>query len=99
MSITAGSLVGRFGGEVRRHALALAAEGLIHNVTSDAHDVRGRAPGLAAEIAQAGLGSLTEWLTVLVPQAVLAGQPIPPAPHRPQPAPRPRRRPWQRRRD
>lgn len=80
MSITAGSLAGRFGGEVRRQALAMAHEGLIHNVTSDAHDDVRRAPGLAEEIEAAGLGALTEWLTMLVPQAVLSDQPIPPAP-------------------
>ena len=80
MSITAGSLVGRFGGEVRRQALALAHEGLLHNVTSDAHDTRNRAPGLREAIAQAGLGPLGEWLTSLVPSAVLAGEPIPAAP-------------------
>jgi protein-tyrosine phosphatase len=80
MSITAGSLAGRFGGEVRRHAMALAREGLIHNVTSDAHDVTRRAPSLAGEIEQAGLGPLTEWLTEKVPEAVLSNQPIPPRP-------------------
>ena len=80
MSITAGSLVGRFGGEVRRHALALAREGLIHNVTSDAHDTRRRAPGLADELEQAGLGPLRQWLTDAVPAAILADEPIPPAP-------------------
>ncbi len=94
MSITAGSLVGRFGGEVRRHALALASEGLIHNVTSDAHSASGRAPGLAAEIEQAGLGELSEWLTVLVPAAVLSGAEIPPAPPFTPPAAPERRRRW-----
>ena len=80
MSITAGSLTGRFGAEVRRQALALAHEGLLHNVTSDAHDTRNRAPGLREAIDQAGLGPLGEWLTSLVPAAVLAGEPIPAAP-------------------
>jgi protein-tyrosine phosphatase len=37
-SITAGSLVGRFGGEVRRFAQRLVAENLVHNVASDAHN-------------------------------------------------------------
>jgi protein-tyrosine phosphatase len=80
MSITAGSLAGRFGGEVRRHAMALVREGLIHNVTSDAHDVRRRAPGLAEEIERAGLGPLREWLTQMVPEAILGDKPIPPRP-------------------
>jgi protein-tyrosine phosphatase len=80
MSITAGSLVGRFGGEVRRYALELAREQLIHNVTSDAHDSVKRPPGLAEELQQAGLGALREWLTEAVPGAILAGEPIPSRP-------------------
>jgi len=41
-SITAGSLVGRFGGTVRRFALRLVREELVHNVASDAHDLADR---------------------------------------------------------
>ena len=44
-SITAGSLVGSFGGEARRFALSLARDGLIHNVASDTHDTVRRPPG------------------------------------------------------
>lgn len=80
MSVTAGSLVGRFGGEVRRYALALAREGLIHNVTSDAHDALNRPPGLAQELEQAGLAPLADWLTRLVPEAILDDEPIPARP-------------------
>jgi protein-tyrosine phosphatase len=80
MSVTAGSLVGRFGSEVRRYALALAREGLIHNVTSDAHDSVNRPPGLAQELEQAGLAPLADWLTRLVPEAILADAPIPARP-------------------
>ncbi|HSZ14925.1 MAG TPA: CpsB/CapC family capsule biosynthesis tyrosine phosphatase [Solirubrobacteraceae bacterium] len=80
MSITAGSLVGRFGGDVRRYALELAREGLIHNVTSDAHDPVKRPPGLAEPLRQAGLEPLTEWLTQLVPAAILGDEEIPPRP-------------------
>jgi protein-tyrosine phosphatase len=80
VSITAGSLVGRFGGEVRRFALRLAAEELIHNVVSDAHDLGGRPPGVHAELRQAGLSSLAGWLTEAVPAAILAGEEIPPRP-------------------
>jgi protein-tyrosine phosphatase len=86
-SITAGSLVGRFGGEVRRFARRLVADGLVHNVASDAHDAERRPPGIAAELAEAGLGELTDWLTRAVPAAVLAGEEIPPCPveHPPHP--------------
>jgi protein-tyrosine phosphatase len=89
MSITAGSLTGRFGSEVRRFALALAREGMIHNITSDAHDDVKRRPGLADGIEQAGLNPLSEWLTSLVPAAILADEEIPP---RPRVSTRPRRR-------
>jgi protein-tyrosine phosphatase len=79
-SLTAGSLVGRFGGAVRRFAVSLLRDGLAHNVASDAHDVRGRAPGIRAEIEQAGFGELTAWLTEDVPSAILADGEIPPRP-------------------
>lgn len=80
-SITAGSLIGKFGETVQRFALQLVREGLVHNVASDAHDDVHRLPGMAAEIEQAGLGPLREWLTEEVPAAILAGEnTIPPRP-------------------
>jgi protein-tyrosine phosphatase len=79
-SVTAGSLVGRFGNTARRFALELVREELVHNVASDAHDLAGRAPGIAAELEQAGLAALTEWLTEGVPAAILHGGEIPTRP-------------------
>jgi protein-tyrosine phosphatase len=79
-SITAGSLVGRFGGEVRRFARRLVAEGLAHNVASDAHDALKRPPGMSDELREAGLGELSDWLTSAVPGAILNGEEIPPRP-------------------
>jgi protein-tyrosine phosphatase len=79
-SITAGSLVGRFGEHVRRFALRLAADGLIHNVASDAHDHLNRPPGIADELRRVGLDPLTDWLTRAVPAAILDGAEIPPRP-------------------
>jgi protein-tyrosine phosphatase len=73
-SITAGSLVGCFGGEVRRFALRLLENELVHNVASDAHDDVKRPPGMTAEIGRAGLGPLAEWLTREVPAAILSGE-------------------------
>lgn len=85
-SVTAGSLVGRFGEPVRRFALELADANMLHNVASDAHDTARRPPGMAAEIEQAGLASLTEWLTRAVPAAIVDGEetipPQPPGPSR-----------------
>ena len=79
-SITAGSLVGSFGGDVRRFALGLVRDGLVHNVASDAHDHLNRPPGIAAELRQAHLQSLGGWFTEQVPAAILAGEEIPPPP-------------------
>lgn len=45
-SVTAGSLQGKYGKPVRLAALDLCKRGLVHNVASDAHDLRSRAPGL-----------------------------------------------------
>jgi protein-tyrosine phosphatase len=76
-SITAGSLVGRFGGEVRRFAMELIAEGLVHNVASDTHDLKARPPGIASAIDRCGLGEMADWWTCEVPEAILTGGPIP----------------------
>ena len=81
-SITAGSLVGQFGGDVRRFALGLVRDGLVHNVASDAHDHVKRPPQIAAELERAGLAPLTDWLTRAVPTAILSdGASIPPRPN------------------
>ncbi len=79
-SVTAGSFGGRFGAEARRFALELARDGLLHNVASDAHDHVHRPPEIAAELEQAGLAPLTQWLTEAVPRAILDGGEIPPRP-------------------
>jgi protein-tyrosine phosphatase len=81
-SITAGSLTGRFGAPVRDCAKRLLDEQLVHNVASDAHDLTGRPPALASEILRAGYGDLREWLTELVPAAILSNEAIPARPAR-----------------
>jgi len=92
-SITAGSLVGRFGERAQAFAFALLADGLAHNVASDAHDLSGRAPGTGDGIEQAGFGPLSEWLTEQVPHAILAGaQSVPARPRVELPASGPARR-------
>lgn len=97
-SITAGSLTGRFGSQVRRFALRLLEEGLVHNVASDAHDAFRRPPGMARELEAAGLAELSEWLTSSVPAAILSGQEIPPQPAGiALPRARPRRLRWPKR--
>jgi protein-tyrosine phosphatase len=94
-SVTASSLGGRFGAEARRFALDLARDGLLHNVTSDAHDHLHRPPEIATELERAGLASLTQWLTDTVPRAILDGGEIPPRPEvTPQDVETPRPRRW-----
>jgi protein-tyrosine phosphatase len=93
-SVTAGSLGGRFGGEARRLALALAREGLLHNVASDAHDAVNRTPEIAAELERSGLAPLAPWLTGAVPAAILDGGEVPPAPVAAATALEPARRGW-----
>ncbi|MHB8492531.1 MAG: hypothetical protein ACYDA6_10025, partial [Solirubrobacteraceae bacterium] len=66
--------------QVRRLAMSLVRDGLAHNVASDAHDAERRAPGMADELAQAGLGALADWLAREVPAAILSGEEIPPRP-------------------
>jgi len=99
-SITAGAIEGRFGGLVKGFALDLLERGLVHNVTSDAHDADRRPPDLVTWI-EATDGrvpeTLADWLTEDVPAAILSGQPLPIAPAPAGPTPGRRRRwPWSR---
>ncbi len=79
-SVSAGSLVGRFGGEARRFARTLIRDGLVHNVASDAHDCTRRPPGVAAELRRARLQPLASWLTCEVPAAILSDREVPAVP-------------------
>jgi protein-tyrosine phosphatase len=79
-SVTAGSLIGRFGREPRRFALGLVRDGLIHNVASDAHDHYDRPPGIAVALQRAGLDPIADWLTCEVPAAILEERDMPPRP-------------------
>jgi protein-tyrosine phosphatase len=79
-SLTAGSLVGRFGGSVRRFALELMEAEMVHNVASDAHDERDRPPGIGPELEESGFAGLRDWLAWEVPAAIVAGEAIPPRP-------------------
>jgi protein-tyrosine phosphatase len=74
-SITASSLTGAFGGTARAAAEAMIAEGLVHNVASDAHDTTRRAPDLVTALrGGAHAGRLDEWCAAF-PDAVLSGPP------------------------
>ena len=91
-SVTAGALLGRFGSTVKRFALWMLEEDLVHDLASDAHDAERRPPGIHDAIAAAdqelpGVAERAAWLTLSVPGAILDGGPIPDPP-----APPPRRR-------
>jgi protein-tyrosine phosphatase len=82
-SVTADSLAGRFGSTVRRFALAMFEEEIVHNVTSDAHDHINRPPGIAAQLEHAGYGAMSKWLAVEVPRAILTDEALPARPNLP----------------
>lgn len=80
--VTAASLSGRFGSTVQDTALHMLADGLVHDVASDAHDATRRPPDLREGLEEAerrlpGAHALADWLAVDVPQAIIAGAPIP----------------------
>jgi protein-tyrosine phosphatase len=80
-SITAGSLVGRFGRTVKTFSETLMRTGLVDNVASDAHDAGPRrAPGITPVLEEAGFGAQADWLSRGVPLAVLSGSRLPPRP-------------------
>jgi len=84
-SITAGSMLGRFGDSVRTFTVEMLRDGLVHDVASDAHDHLHRPPGLVDgfEDVKADLPGIERhaaWYTVTSPVAILAGNPLPKAP-------------------
>lgn len=81
VSITAGALSGRFGGTVRRFAMALLEDGMVHNVASDMHDLARRPPGISEHLHAVsselpGIDELERWLTCEVPAAIIAGRSV-----------------------
>jgi protein-tyrosine phosphatase len=90
VQITGVSLLGDFGGTVRRFALGLLQDGLVHVVASDAHDAVARPPGLTAGLKEAehdvpGLSGQVHWFTQEAPAAVRAGERLPRRPLLPAP--------------
>lgn len=89
-SITAASMAGGFGEPVRRFALDLLRDGLVHDVASDAHDHLHRRPELMlgfehADGALPGLLDQASWYTTTAPVAILAGRSLPARPAPPAP--------------
>jgi protein-tyrosine phosphatase len=83
MQITAGSLTGRFGARPKYWAQRLLAEGCVHIIATDAHNVKSRPPLLAEafEVAKAELGfDEATHLVVTRPTLVLENGPPEQAP-------------------
>jgi protein-tyrosine phosphatase len=94
-SVTAGSMSGAFGSTVRRFVLRLFAEGLVHDVSSDAHDPERRPPVLSTGLEAMkgdlrGLAAQWDHYTHDAPAAMLSGAQVPSSPAPPS-------RPWWRR--
>ena len=85
IQLTAASVDGRLGRAPAACARRLLELELAHLISSDAHAPGVREAGLSAAAAGVG-GELGDWLTRLVPAALLAGDDLPPRP------PLPRRR-------
>jgi protein-tyrosine phosphatase len=85
MSVTAGAVGGRFGRRAQALAQQMLREGLVHNLSSDMHNLRGRPPGLidalGADDALAGaVASQLDFYARTMPEAILDGAPFPQAP-------------------
>jgi protein-tyrosine phosphatase len=85
VSVTASSLTGGFGRSAQQFAQALVRERLVHNITSDAHDVEARPPAMAGHLRTAAadlrqLRTQRDWLTGPAAAAILAGSALPPRP-------------------
>lgn len=83
VQLTAASLDGRLGGAPRAAARRLLDARLAHLVGSDAHAPDVRSVGLSGAARAAGDEALARWLTEGVPDALLAGRPLPERPEPP----------------
>ena len=75
--VTTGSILGVFGRTARAFSVELLRKGLVHVIASDAHNVRGRPPGLrvAVSVAEELVGAKrAEAMVQGIPAALLAGR-------------------------
>jgi protein-tyrosine phosphatase len=77
VQVTSGSLTGRLGTSSRVTAQRLLELGLVHLLASDSHGAHIREGGLAAAAEVLGDDALAQRLTVDVPEAIVAGRPLP----------------------
>jgi len=93
VQLTAASVDGRLGRRAAAAARALLDAGLAHLIASDAHASTIRAIGMTAAAEAVGDRDLARWLTLDVPESLLASKPLP---VRPQRRRRTMRLPWHR---
>ena len=84
------SIAGGFGNTVRAYAEQMLAAGLVHNVASDAHGAKGRAPGFGQAVDRLGKEfeggeEILDWLTTDAGTAIIEGRDLPAGPPAPQP--------------
>lgn len=77
VQVTSGSIDGRLGPASRFCAQQLLERGLVHVIASDAHGPQTRAGGMASAAAVLGDPLLARRLTVDIPAAIVAGEPLP----------------------
>jgi protein-tyrosine phosphatase len=88
VQVTAASLDGRLGRNVRRTAERLLDFGIVHVLASDAHTPGTRMAGLSGAVTALRDHGLVRYLTEEVPRAIITGEPLPER----RPRTRPRRR-------
>jgi protein-tyrosine phosphatase len=93
VQLTAASVDGRLGRRPAATARALLDAGLAHLIASDAHAPTIRAIGMTAAAEAVGDRGVARWLTLDVPEALLASKSLP---DRPQRRRRTMRLPWHR---
>jgi protein-tyrosine phosphatase len=83
LQVTASALTGSPRGSATcRTAQALVQEGVAHVIASDRHGSHVERTGLrrVVDVASALAGARAEWMVTEAPAAILAGEPLPPAP-------------------
>lgn len=80
VQVTAASLDGRLGRKMQRSGLELVRRGLAHLIASDAHAPSLRGVGMSDAAAAVGDPVVARWLTVDVPAAIVADEPVPARP-------------------
>lgn len=80
IQLTAAAIDGRLGRGAQGASFELIELGLVHLIGSDAHHPGIREAGMSTAVAALGDSTLSRWLTVAVPEAIVRNANIPPHP-------------------